>query len=78
MTRMIAAAVVVFAAMSVTSVAAPVGGGTGNTGNRINNPAAMQNEMMKHRNVKNRATVNPWCTPRRTQHCRRHVGMKRS
>ena len=76
-TKMIAAAVV-FAAMSVTALAAPLGGGTGNTGNRTNDPAAVQSEMMKHRNMKNRAAINPWCTPRRTQNCRHHASMKKS
>jgi hypothetical protein len=37
----------------------------------------MQNEMIKHRNMKNRAAINPWCTPRRTQNCRHHVSMKK-
>jgi hypothetical protein len=75
-TKMLAAAILL-AAMTGTSFAAPMGGGTGNTGNRTNNPAAVQNEMMKHRSVKHRAAVNPWCTPRRTQNCRPHATMKK-
>jgi hypothetical protein len=75
-TKMMAAAVLLVA-MTGTSFAAPLGGGTGNTGNRTNVPAAMQNEMIKHRNMKNRAAINPWCTPRRTQNCRHHVSMKK-
>ena len=76
-TKMLAAAVLL-AAMTGTSFAAQMGGGTGNTGNRTNNPAAVQNEMMKHRSVKHKAAVNPWCTPRRTQNCRHHTSMEKS
>jgi hypothetical protein len=74
-TKMMVAAVLL-AAMTGTSFAA-MGGGTGNTGNRTNNPAAMQHEMMKHRSAKNQAGINPWCTPMRTQNCRHHATMKK-
>jgi hypothetical protein len=77
MTTKMMAAAVLLAAMTGTSFAAQMGGGTGNTGNRTNNPAAVQSEMMKHRTTKHRAAVNPWCTPRRTQYCRHYTTIKR-